>query len=152
METIQGHGDAGRFIYLFNLLCQRLYSGGVLEPLRGEADAIGAKIGDFAYVKDGTWVELPALSLDYCNGYVPYGSRAFSAFGCDFYLFRGIALSPEEKKPKEEGTFRVKNDAFYLAQLTANAWRKLGGTAKHERDLQALVCVGAGDIWVSLYA
>ena len=153
METIQGHGNIGRFIYWFNLLCQRIYNGGVLEPLRGYGEVDGeveGKIGDFAYIKDGAWVETPALMANYRNGYQPNGSKAFSAFGYDFYLFRGVNL-PEAKGEKAEGTFRVNNDAKYLAQQVVNAWRKLGGNAKLERDPNALVCVGRDDLWLSLY-
>ena len=149
MKTIQAHEEIGRFTYWFNLLSQKVYRGGRLEPLRGDAVADG-KIGEYAYAEDGSWVELPALTIDYHNGHAPFGSKAFTAFGYDFYLFRGINC-PEAKEVKREGTFRVNNDKRYLAEQVAIAWRKLGGTAKLGKDPNALVCVGSGGVWVSLY-
>jgi hypothetical protein len=147
--TVQSHDQVGRFIYWFNLLCQRIYNGGVLEPFQNEK-VTRTKIGKYAYTQDGFWVELPAITVDYRNGYQPNGSKAFSALGYDFYLFRGLNY-PEAKEPKAEGTFRVCNDSKYLAQQVAIAWRKLGGKAKLERDQNALVTIGKGDVWVSLY-
>jgi hypothetical protein len=147
--TVQAHGEVGRFIYWFNLLSQRIYNGGVLEPFQNEK-VTKTKIGKYAYTQDGFWVELPALAVDYRNGYQPNGSKAFSALGYDFYLFRGLNY-PEAKQPKQQGTFRVNNTAEYLAQQVAVAWAKLGGKAKLEKDYNALVCIGKGDVWVSLY-
>jgi hypothetical protein len=108
-------------------------------------------------------VEVPALSVDYRNGFLPFGSyvfsvegHGFSASGCDFYLYRGISY-PEAKQPKQEGTFRVKNDAKFLVEKTAQAWRKLGGTAELKKRPQCFsvrrkrgrlgfaVCVASGD-------
>jgi len=144
---IPAHSKVGNFIYLFNLFTQKIYNGGRFKPFPYlKADG---KIGRWAYVYDGKWVYSPALMADYRNEQ-PLGSPAFSAFGYDFYLFAGTNLS-EAKETKQEGTFRVKNDVKYLAQVLATAWRELGGTAKLERDYDALVCVGKGDVWVSLY-
>jgi hypothetical protein len=155
---LEAHGEVGDFIFWFNLLCQRVYSGGLLR-LRSEAETEPeGTIGRYAYVNDGSWVEVPALSVDYRNGFLPFGSyvfsvegHGFSASGCDFYLYGGISY-PEAKQPKQEGTFRVKNDAKFLAEKVVQAWRKLGGTAELKKDHSALVCVGKEDVWVSLYA
>jgi hypothetical protein len=147
--TVQSHDQVGRFIYRFNLLCQRIYNGGVLEAFQNET-ATKAKIGNYAYTQDGFWVEIPALTVDYRNGFQPNGSKAFSALGYDFYVFRGLNY-PEAKQPKRQGTFRVNETAEHLAKQVAVAWQKLGGKAKLEKDLNALVCVGKGDVWVSLF-
>jgi hypothetical protein len=149
MRTIQGHEDVGRFIYWFNLLCQKLYYGGVLEKFQGEA-VTRTKIGKYAYTQDGFWVELPALAPDYRNGYKPNGSKAFTAFGIDFYLFRGLSYS-EGKQVKREGTFRVGNTAEYIAKQVANSWVKLGGRVSYTKDYGALICIGKGNLWLSLY-
>jgi hypothetical protein len=158
MKTIEAHGKVGDFIFWFNLFCQKVYNGGVLR-LKNEAEEEepDGTIGKYVYVNDGSWTELPALSVDYRNGFLPFGSYVFTveghAFtaGFDFYLYRGVNRS-EVKEPKQEGTFRVKNDAKFLAQKVAEAWRRLGGTAKLKRDHNALVCVGKSGVWVSLYA
>jgi len=147
MKTIQNHNDVGRFIYWFNKLCQRVFEGGKLEPF--QADATETKIGIYGF-KDGSWIEIPAIAVDYRNGYVPNGSKAFSAFGMDFYLFRGLNC-PEAKTAKQEGIFRVGNNPEYITKQVAIAWVKLGGKVAYIRDYGALICVGKGDTWLSLY-
>jgi hypothetical protein len=146
---IPSHSEVGRFIYLFNLFTQKVYNGGRFKEFP-YPNAEG-KIGKWAYAHDGSWLYSPALMVDYRNEHEPFGSQAFSAFGYDFYLFAGLNLS-EAKETKQSGTFTVKNDAKYLAQAVADAWTKLGGKAKLQKDFDALICVGKGDVWVSLYA
>jgi len=149
-DVVPSHnGEANRFLFWFNLLCQKLYSGGVLVPKEKNSNPDG-KIGDYAFIREGHWVEIPALTIDYRNGHKPFGSKAFSALGYEFYVFRGVSY-PEAKRSKETGTFRVGNGTQYLAQQVVSSWVKLGGKAKLEKDADALVCVGKGDVWLSLY-
>jgi hypothetical protein len=149
MKTIQAHQDVGRFVYWFNQLCQKLFDGGKLDTFQGEA-VTENKIGQYAFTKEGEWIEIPALTIDYQNGYKPNGSKAFQAFGIDFYLFRGLNY-PEAKATKTEGTFRVGNTAEYIAKQVANSWVKLGGRVSYTKDYGALITIGKGDLWLSLY-